>query len=225
MDAKFWHERWQRNEIGFHQAAPHAALAHHWPTLGLAPGSRVFVPLAGKSLDMLAFAAAGHRVVGIELSALAVEAFFADNGLASAREAHGELVLHRSGDIELWCGDVFALTPALLGCIDAIFDRGALVALPPLLRQRYAAHLAGLAPPGCEMLLVTMEYEQSQMSGPPHAVLAAEVHALYGTRFDIALLGRDTNLADGPRFAQRGVTQLAEGYWRLRRRPDAIPAR
>lgn len=218
MDADFWRERWQRNEIGFHQAAPHPALAQYWPGLGLARGSRVFVPLAGKSLDMLALAAAGHRVVGIELAALAVEAFFAENALQPTREPVGELVRYRAGEFELWCGDVFALTPALLGAVDAVFDRGALVALPPALRQRYAAQLTALTRGGCEMLVVTMEYDQRQMNGPPHAVLEPELRSLFGAHFDIALLGRDAQLADGPRFAQRGVTHLAEGYWRLTRR-------
>jgi thiopurine S-methyltransferase len=204
MDPSFWLERWQRNEIGFHQPAPHKGLARHWATLGLAPGSRVFVPLAGKSLDMIWLAAQGHEVVGIELAPEAVHAFAAENGPVAR--------------VDLRQGDLFDLDPATLGPIDAVFDRASLVALPPPLRRRYAAKLAELSPPGTRTLLVTMEYDQSRMSGPPHAVLEPEVHALFGATHDIGLLERDGALEDFPRFAQRGVESLSEAYFRLVRR-------
>jgi thiopurine S-methyltransferase len=218
MEPAFWLERWQRNEIGFHQAHSHAALERLWSGLGLDRGSRVFVPLAGKSLDLLWLAAAGHCVVGIELSPIAVRDFFAEHDLTPAVERHGEFVLHRSGKIELWCGDIFALTPAQLGPVAGAFDRAALVALPPAMRRRYAAQMSRLLPPRARTLLVTMEYDQRQMPGPPHAVLEDEVRALFGTDHEITLLGRDAALADLPKFAQRGVTALAEAFYRLERR-------
>jgi thiopurine S-methyltransferase len=218
MQPEFWHERWQRNEIGFHQDRPHAALARHWPALQLAPGSRVFVPLAGKSLDMVWLAANGYRVVGVELSPIAVRDFFAAQQVTPVVERHGALERHAVDSLELWCGDVFDLTPALLGDIDAIFDRAALVALPPALRQRYAAQLVALSGRSTQMLLVTMEYDQAQMPGPPHAVPEAEVQALYGATHAIELLERNTALADFPKFAQRGVSALAEAVYHLRPR-------
>lgn len=223
MDPAFWLERWQRNEIGFHQAHPHAALERLWSGLGVERGSRVFVPLAGKSLDLLWLAAAGHRVVGIELSPIAVRDFFAEHGLTPVVERHGDLALHRAGDIELWCGDVFALTPAQLGPVSGAFDRAALVALPTAMRRRYAAQLSRLLPGGARTLLVTMEYDQRQMPGPPHAVLEDEVRTLFGADHEITLLGRDAALADFPKFAQRGVTALAEAFYRLERRGAPAP--
>ncbi len=204
MEPQFWLERWQRNEIGFHQPAPNKALTRHWASLGLAAGARVFVPLAGKSLDMIWLAAQGHHVVGIELAAEAVRAFADENGPVDR--------------VELRCGDLFELDPASLGRIDAVFDRGSLVALPPALRQRYAAQLARLSPPGTRTLLVSMEYDQSKMNGPPHAVPEAEVQALFGATHDIALLERNDAVDDFPRFAQRGVTALSEASYRLTRR-------
>lgn len=215
MQPEFWHERWQRNEIGFHQDQPHAALARHWSTLGLAPRSRVFVPLAGKSLDMVWLAQAGHRVTGVELSPIAVRDFFVAQQLRATVEHHGRLTRHVAGDIELWCGDIFDLTPALLGPIDASFDRAALVALPPPMRRRYAAHLLALSGPATRMLLVTLEYSQAQMLGPPHAVLEDEVRALYAGSQAITLLSRDSALADFPKFAQRGVSALAEAIYQI----------
>jgi thiopurine S-methyltransferase len=204
MDPSFWHERWQRNEIGFHQPQPHKALERLWSTLELPAGSRVFVPLAGKSLDLVWLARRGHAVVGIELSLLAVQAFHQENGAVPG--------------VDLRAGDLFELTPASLGPIAAVFDRGSLVALPAALRRRYAALLSELSPPGTRTLLVTMEYEAPQFSGPPHHVPLAEVRDLFGATHDIEFLERDSNLDDFPKFAQRGVTTLSECCYRLTRR-------
>ena len=204
MDPTFWLERWQRREIGFHQPAPHKALLRCWARLGLPRDARVFVPLAGKSLDMIWLAAQGHAVVGVELAPEAVREFAEENG-----------PLER---VDLRCGDLFALDSRTLGPIQGVFDRGALVALPPPMRARYAAKMAELSPPGTRTLLVTMEYDQSRMKGPPHAVLEPEVRALYGDTHDITPLGRDSDLDDAPKFAQRGVDVLSEGYYLLTRR-------
>lgn len=204
MNPDFWLERWQRNEIGFHQPRPHPALQRLWASLGVAPGARVFVPLAGKSLDLVWLASQGHEVVGIELSEIAVRDFAAEHG--------------RPARIDLRQGDLFDLTPETLGPIDAVFDRASLVALPPAMRGRYAAKLAELARPGARTLLVTMEYDQSRMPGPPHSVPEDEVHALFGATHEVQFVERDSALADFPRFAQRGVDRLAEAVWRLTRR-------
>jgi thiopurine S-methyltransferase len=195
MQPEFWLERWQRNEIGFHQPAPHHALARHWASLGLPRGSRVLVPLAGKSSDMLWLAAAGNHVVGIELAELAVRAFFAENALSPQ----------------------IAVGVAQVGRVAAVFDRAALVALPPDVRSRYVAHLDAITPQGTRTLLITMEYAQAEMPGPPHAVLEDEVRTLYGAH-EIELLERDDAIADFPKFAQRGVSRLGEATYRMMRR-------
>lgn len=204
MEADFWHERWQKGETGFHQIRPHEALEHFWSTLGLAPGARVFVPLAGKSLDLVWLAEQGCDVVGIELSAIAVRDFY---------QAHGA-----HPQIELRCGDFFDLTPDTLGRIDAVFDRASLVALPPAMRERYATQLSTLTTSGTRTLLVTMEYEQSQMRGPPHAVWPDEVQKLYGATHEIVDLGCNDALEDAARFAARGVNPISERRYRLTRR-------
>ena len=213
MHPEFWLERWQRNEIGFHQPAPHRALARHWAGLGLPRGSRVLVPLAGKSSDMLWLAAAGHQVVGIELAELAVRAFFEENALAPTITQHGALQRFSVAGLDLWCGDVFAIGAADIGSVAAVFDRAALVALPEAIRRRYVAHLDAITPPGARTLLITMEYAQPEMAGPPHAVLEDEVRRLYQAH-QIELLERDDAMADFPKFAQRGVTRLSEAIYR-----------
>lgn len=205
MQPQFWHDRWQANEIGFHQTQPHPALAKHWPSLGLAPGARVFVPLAGKSPDLTWLARQGFHVTGVELSPLAVQQFYAEN----AAEA--------TAGVDLRCGDFFDLTPRNLGPVSAVFDRASLIALPPDMRQRYAVQLTALEQPGSRTLLITLEYEQSRMAGPPHSVDATEVQRLYQATHQIELLERSDQLADFPRFRARGLERLTEVVYRLTR--------
>jgi thiopurine S-methyltransferase len=190
MQPEFWHQRWSENQIGFHQDAPTPLLLKHWPSLGVAPGSQVFVPLAGKSLDMAWLASQGHRVLGVELSALAVEQFFDDQALQpDIRESkYGRH--YSAGGIELICGDAFALdADALRGCA-AVFDRAALIALPPELRVRYVRELYARLPSGCRGVLVTLEYPQEERAGPPFSVSEEEVIRLFSDGWEIARLER-----------------------------------
>ena len=139
MDSEFWHQRWREGRIGFHQAQATPLLVAHWPTLELPRDSRVFVPRAGKSLDMPWLAAQGHRVLGVELSPLAVARFFEERGLVP-RVHDSHLGRHHvAGAIELICGDVFDLDAQVLADCAAVYDRAALIALPPELRRRAAA--------------------------------------------------------------------------------------
>lgn len=218
MDPDFWHQRWREGRIGFHQDQPTPLLLEHWPALGLAPGSQVFVPLAGKSLDLVWLAAQGHRVLGVELSPLAVEQFFAGHGLTPDVHASRYGRHYRAGDIELVCGDVFNLdAEALAGCA-AVYDRAALIALPPELRRRYVCELHAQLPAGCRGLLITLEYPPHEKQGPPFAVPEAEVYELYGHDWTVATLERRDILAQQPAFAAEGVSQLATAVYRLTRK-------
>lgn len=182
MDHGFWLQRWQENKIAFHEGAVNALLSQAFHRLALAAGDRVFVPLCGKSVDLAWLAAQGCRVVGIELSRSAVEAAFADMGVAPEISEVGKLVLFRSDDVEVFVGDIFDLSAEALGPVDAVYDRAALVALPEAMRVSYAAHLAAITNTA-RQLLITFDYDQAQMEGPPFSVDSAEVTALYGTRY------------------------------------------
>lgn len=218
MNPDFWHQRWRDGRIGFHQDTVTPWLAQLWPTLALPVGSRVFVPLAGKSLDLLWLRAQGHKVLGVELSRLAVEQFFAEHGLTpTTRETR--LGTHYTHDgIELICGDAFALDAEALADCDAVFDRAALIALPADLRQRYVGELYASLPPGCRGLLVTLEYPQAEKAGPPFAVDETEVRALYEPDWTVSLPARADILAMQPGFVAEGVTALATAAYRLERR-------
>lgn len=208
MEPTFWHQRWQEGRIGFHQHQPTPLLLAYWSALDLTPGSQVFVPLAGKSRDLAWLATQGYRVLGVELSPLAVEQFFAEHGLTprvhESRYGHH----YRAGDIELICGDAFALDAEALADCAAVYDRAALIALPPPLRQRYVHELCARLPAGCRGLLITLEYPQHEKKGPPFSVPEAEVLELYERDWEMQVLERSDILAREPGFSADGISAL-----------------
>jgi len=215
MEKDFWLERWERQETGFHQDEVNPHLREHWPGLHLPEGSKVFVPLCGKSRDMLWLREQGHAVTGVELSPLAVQAFFEESGLP-ARQTRGERFNCCEADaIRILCGDFFDLTSDDLAGIEAVYDRASLVALPPEMRERYARHLLGILPPATRVLLVTFDYPQTEMPGPPFAVSPQEVERLYRDRARISLLAQTDALAQNPRFRERGLSRLQENIFHL----------
>jgi len=175
----------------------------------------VFVPLCGKSLDLLWLRDQGLAVVGVELAAAAVEAFFLENGVPARRCAGVPFDVYDAPGLRLLCGDFFALTPALLDCVDAVYDRAALISWAPALRSGYVEHLATLMSPGTRMLLITLEYPQSQMAGPPFAVPVEEVNRLYAPHFEILEIGRQDILPHEPRLRAKGLTELFEVCYQL----------
>ncbi len=217
MQSDFWLERWRLNQIGFHRPEVFTSLQRFWPHLGLATDSPVFVPLCGKSLDMLWLAQRGHPVRGVELSSVALESFCLENGIPARRRSAPDFDSYEAERLHLWRGDFFALTSAYLDGVGAIYGRAALVALPPEMREPYVRHLTALTPHGALTLLVTLEYAQAQMNGPPFAVSEAEVRSLFGDTHDIVLLGRDDVLDSEPRFRAKGVTALHEVCYKLAR--------
>jgi thiopurine S-methyltransferase len=218
MNPDFWHDRWREGRIGFHQETVTPWLPKLWPTLALPTGSRVFVPLAGKSLDLLWLRAQGHRVLGVELSRLAVEQFFVEHGLTPTTRESRYGTHYALDGLELICGDAFALDREALADCEAVFDRAALIALPAYLRQRYVGELYAHLPRGCCGLLVTLEYPQAEKAGPPFSVDEAEVRALYERDWTVSVLERADILAMQPGFIADGVTALATVAYRLDRR-------
>jgi len=212
MDADFWLQRWREGRTAFHQNRVMPLLEKHWPALGLLPGSRVFVPLAGKSLDMLWLAAQGHRVLGVELSPIAVEQFFAESRLDAHTHTSAAGVHFIADDIELIQGDVFALDAAMLAECTGAYDRAALIALPPALRTRYVGEVYARLPQGCRVLLITLEYPQHEREGPPFDVDEAEVRRLFAPAWQVDVLERRDILADEPGF---GVSALTTVVYRL----------
>lgn len=211
-ERQFWEDKWRRQEIGFHQSEVHPGLEKFWPLLGF-PG-RVFVPLCGKSVDIDWLSKQGHEVLGVELSTLAVEAFFCERGETIHPESDGVFRRYRSGAVSLLQGDFFQLDPAQLAGTRSVYDRAALIALPPDTQKRYVEHLIKLLPERPPILLVTLEYDERQMSGPPFSTAPTRVEELYGHAYGITTLSREDILPANPQFQERGLTELLEQiYW------------
>lgn len=183
MDHDFWHSRWSAGQIGFHEGEVNQHLAEHSGALG--SGKRVLVPLCGKAEDLTYLVAYGHQVVGVELVESAVIAFFEEHGAKAKVEQAGAFKKYSAQGITIFVGDFFATTRELLGPVDALYDRAAIIALPEAMRVAYAKHVRTLMPAGAPGLIVTVEYPQDQMSGPPFSVPEAELRGHYaGLKLD-----------------------------------------
>lgn len=218
MKKEFWLERWEREEIGFHEHQVNAYLTQYWSELHLARGKSVFVPLCGKSVDMKWLQQQGYPVLGIELSEVAVQAFFRENGYTPKISGLENFKTYEANGLRILCGDFFDLSREDLAKITAVYDRAAMVALPPEMRKNYVSHLVSILPSGTQIMLITFDYPQAEMTGPPFALAAGEVETLYGAYADIRLLAQVDVLAQNPRFQKRGLTRLQESIYLLRLR-------
>lgn len=225
MEAEFWHERWKQNLIGFHQTDINTHLTKYIDSLELQPGQTVFVPLCGKSLDMGWLAEQGYKVAGVEISPLAIADFFSEAGHTPERVEKGPCMIWRSGGIQIFCGDFFALTPELLPSIDAVYDRAALIAFPQHMRKPYVHHLTGLLKSGTRCILITLEFDEHEMQGsngspggPPFSVEEAEVQTLYQEHFEIERLVSENVLEKNAHFQERGLSRLQEKAYLLNKK-------
>jgi thiopurine S-methyltransferase len=210
MDAKFWHERWKNNDIGFHQSKVNPLLVTYFKELSAAKGSRVFVPLCGKTLDIGWLLSNGYRVAGVELSELAVEQLFAELGREPEITSLGAIKHYRATDIDIFVGNIFDLSPKLLGSINAVFDRAALVALPEAMRNRYAKHVIDMTS-NAPQLLITYEYDQKLMEGPPFAISNEEISRHYQDHYEITSL-----ISLEVRGGLKGKGVATENVWLLK---------
>ncbi len=218
MQPKFWHERWETGTLGFHQQNVNPLLEKYWPKLALAKGKSVFIPLCGKSLDMKWLRDQGHPVIGVELSPIAIRDYFETASIDFSETDHGKLKLYSGGGFELYCGDFFELAASDLSKVGAVYDRAALIALPPEMRARYAAKMAELVSVGTPIVLLTIEYNQSKMSGPPHSVPPAEVESLFSDAFLVEELEAGPIVEPAPHFTERGLDLWQEHLYLLTRR-------
>lgn len=209
MDPQFWQDRWASNQIGFHEGKTNVLLEKHFARLSLAPGARVFVPLCGKTRDIAWLLGHGFAVAGAELSPIAVKQLFAELGVEPAISQAGPMTHYAAPSLDIFQGDIFDLSRATLGPVDAIYDRAALVALPKPMRARYVPHLmevTGATP----QLLLCLDYDQSLADGPPFALGDDEVRALYGAAYKLSLL--ESRPAPG---GIRGICPATEKAWLL----------
>ena len=203
-----WLNRWKSGQTGWHEAGGNAALRKFWPRL--AAGNRVLVPLCGKTHDLLWLAQQGLEVTGVELSDMAARAFFVETGMSFEIESYGTLLCFRGVEqaVSIVCGDYFQFSDKPF---DALYDRAALVALPPELRPGYVAHTKTLLKPDAVQVLITLEYDQSRANGPPYSVLPDEVNTYWPGLQRAGDLSALNNMP--PKFRDAGVNEFVEAVW------------
>jgi len=211
MDAGFWHDKWGKNDIAFHGIEVNPLLVKYFNGLSLAKGGRVFVPLCGKTLDIPWLLSNGYRVVGAELSNIAIEQLFAELGVEPTISGVGGIDHYSAKDIDIFVGDIFDVTSKMLGRVDAIYDRAALVALPENMRTRYTAHLMEMTDKAPQ-LLICYEYDQRVLEGPPFSISSEEVHHYYRETYDLVLIAT-TSVPGG----LKKICAANENVWLLRK--------
>ena len=221
MDEAFWLDRWQHDRIGFHEEDVNPRLVAHAGEMPWPDGGRIFVPLCGKSGDLIWLRDHGQRVIGVELASIACRALFEEHDEDFQVRDAGRHRLYVGDAIEVFCGDFFALDAQRLGKVDGVYDRASLVALPPELRASYAEHLRELVTPGTVVFLQTLEYAQEEMKGPPFSVGEDELRALYAAAFDLEDIEIGEWVAPPGKFAERGISRMRECCWMLTRKEDA----
>ena len=219
MDEGFWQTRWQRDQIGFHlHNTVNPGLEAYWSHLSIPVGSRVFVPLCGKSFDLCWLADQGYRVLGVELIEKAVIDFFNEQKLTPVIRQQGLFTSYTAGSICILWGDFCDLSAADLVDCPAFYDRAALFALPDDLRKAYAAHLSAIMPQQCQGLLLTIDYPQHQMKGPPFAVPPEQVEQLLGETFVVECSEERDILEQEWRFKAVGITRMFDYVYCVRHR-------
>ena len=214
MDRDFWLSRWSSNQIGFHLKGVNPLLVRFWPTVAGSSTDKVVVPLCGKSEDLRWLAERGHDVVGVELSLVAAKAFAAEQRTVLTETHEPPFTVLRGDRLAYYVGDFFDFHSSNEGVFKLFYDRAALIALPPEMRGAYARQLASLLEPRANGLLIALEYDPSEMHGPPFTVPEAEVRRHFSA-FNCAKLLEFDCLEDEPRFKARGVTWMKEVVYHL----------
>lgn len=212
-DPEFWHSKWASNQIGFHLDDVNPLLIEHWHRTEPKREEKIFVPLCGKSEDLVWLATKHDQVHGVELSSIAVRSFFAEHfytPLVIQLNAHHEL--YQFDELSIYTGDYFT---APVEAYDIVYDRAALVALPEEMRKEYAERLKSLLNPGGRILLVTLDYEQHEMAGPPFSVPQEEIERLFA-EFSVERLHQDSANAQHPKRAKKGLSRFAEEVWLIK---------
>lgn len=211
MDKNFWLQKWEKNEIAFHENTANPTLVKYFSTLNLNKGDRICVPLCGKTLDIAWFLSKDYRVVGAELSKTAIEQLFSNLGAKPKITIEGDHQHYSAENIDIFVGDIFQLSKEKMGTVNAIYDRAALVALPHDMRRRYSHHLREITNTAPQ-LLITYDYDQTKMEGPPFSVSPLEVQDHYKKHYTLTHLST-TNIPNGIRG-----TETKEDVWVLRKK-------
>ncbi|MBT7442860.1 MAG: thiopurine S-methyltransferase [Methylococcales bacterium] len=215
MEQSFWQDRWRNGQIGFHLGEINPLLSQHFDQLNLDKGAHVFVPLCGKSLDLSWLRQQGFKVTGNELSQTAIEAYFSEQKIQPDSKQSEDFTLYQHHQTTLICGDFFKLNAEQLSTVNAVYDRASLIALPKEMRTQYIQQLQAILPPKTPIFLITLDYNQDEMSGPPFSVSDQEVHDYYQATHHISCVSEQDILTIEPHFKEKGLSQLIERVYLL----------
>jgi thiopurine S-methyltransferase len=191
MEIDRWLNAWKDNNIRFHADEVNPVLLRHYSHLNLKNDDLVFVPLCGKSVDMPWMVEQGQEVLGVELSPIAIESFFKEQNLKFVQSKKDKFTQYKSENIELLLGNYFNLTATDLSKVKAVYDRAALVALPKDVRKKYIQLMEEKLSVGTKLLLVSFEYDQKEMDGPPFCVSEEEIRQNFSGFQSVELLAND----------------------------------
>jgi len=203
-----WESRWQENRIGFHLKEVNSYLMRFFDQLLNQNPERVFVPLCGKTLDLCWLTKKTKKVIGVELVSKAVQDFFAENNIDYLIKQDEALQIYSSKSIDIYLGDFFDLNPEQTSLFKAIYDRASIVAIEKPERVEYVDHLNSFLDTAGRILLISLEYNQNQMEGPPYSVPVEEIERLFSPLGSLKLL--ETNDVLDDRFRNKGLTRLLE---------------
>ncbi len=210
-----WHSHWAKKSPGFHEGRVNVYLQQYLKLFRLQSGDTIFMPLCGKAVDILWLSERGFKVVGVELSRVAVEAFFDESGLEFTLRESGKLMLYEAPNIALYQGDFMHLEPQILSSCKLVYDRASIVAIELFNRVAYKKKMLELVPVATPMLMVTLSYNQSQMAGPPFSVPVNEITELYQPEYQVEMLQSCEQIDERPRWKERGLESLIETALRL----------
>ena len=185
MNPEFWHSKWEKNEIAFHQKDVNQLLASNIERLFLEKGDRIFVPLCGKTLDIPWLVSKGYKVAGCELVESAVQQLFEELNITPTISNTGAIKIYSPENIDILIGNIFDLDKSVLGSVNAIYDRAALVALPHDIREKYTQHLVSITG-NAKQLLIVFEYDQRELEGPPFSISSEEIEEHYSKYYTLS---------------------------------------
>lgn len=209
MSNKIWKSMWKHNQFQFHQPIINPLLQQYLPQLQLSANDDILVPLCGKSLDMDLLIDSGYHVIGIELSKIAIQAYFDARNIKPQHEKKGQFIRWWHNDIEIWCGDIFNLTDNDISHVKTLYDCASLTALPSESRPHYVQHFYEKLSKQSQILLITTESaDEHQLESA--SMIDSEVQSLYENYYQIELLHGQSSLKQDPEHPGAAIMPMDE---------------
>ena len=215
MDIDFWQQRWNLDQTAFHLPTVNPYLITFLNEFNTSPSSQIFIPLCGKSKDIAWLASRYYSVLGVECSEKAIKEFYQEQVKIPQKESIRKFESYRADNIQLLQGDFFDLDDKLLKDVSLVYDRAALIALPVEMRKQYVTLLNKILPDVTNILLITLEYDQKTMNGPPFSVSTNEVEQLFQTKYNIEILLEQDVIEGHQKFKERGLNELIERVYKI----------